>query len=429
MPAPNLRRLSPALALTLLAGIGIIGFPDRIIMNVLVEPVKAEFGLSDTEIGLVNGLAFALLNIILGLVVARVAERSRRLTLVAIGTFFWSLATAATGMAQSFVQLLLARIGVGVGEAVGLPATGSVIADYFPPSRRATALSILNLSAPIGALLGALGGSIIAARWGWQYALYAAAVPGLILAVLLHVFLEEPPRGQHDTVVDADAVPPMRAVLMRYWQRRTMRHMLIGNAIASMIGFGLNAFVASWLARRFGFSLVEAGATSGLVASLPAAFSITAAGWLGDRWGRTSKRAYALIPAISMLVATPVYILGVTSGNAFWAVTLIGIAALVQYSYMGTTFAVFHNMLHPRMRATGSAFTGLVYSLVGGGFGPLLMGALSDGLQGIAPTPGHALAWAMAGAATLYLWASLHYFLAARHIEAELALPTDPEPA
>jgi hypothetical protein len=137
MPAPPTRRLSPALALTLLAGIGIIGFTDRIIMNVLVEPVKAQFGLSDTEIGLVNGLAFALLNIILGLVVARVAERSRRLTLVAIGTFFWSLATAATGMAQNFVQLLLARIGVGVGEAVGLPATGSVIADYFPPSRSA----------------------------------------------------------------------------------------------------------------------------------------------------------------------------------------------------------------------------------------------------------------------------------------------------
>ncbi len=429
MPAPPTRRLSPALALTLLAGIGIIGFTDRIIMNVLVEPVKAQFGLSDTEIGLVNGLAFALLNIILGLVVARVAERSRRLTLIALGTFLWSLATAATGMAQNFVQLLLARIGVGVGEAVGLPATGSVIADYFPPAKRATAISVLNLSAPIGALIGAMGGSIIAAQWGWQYALYAAAVPGVILAILLHLVVEEPPRGQHDVVADVDAVPSLRAVLWRYWERRTMRHMLIGNAIASLIGFGLNAFVAAWLARRFGFSLVEAGAASGLVASLPAAFSIIAAGWLGDRWGRTNARAYALIPAISMLVATPIYIIGVTSSSAVWAVTVVGIAALVQYTYMGTTFSTFHNMLHPRMRATGAAFTGLVYSLVGGGFGPLLMGALSDGLQSVAPTAGHALAWAMAGAASLYLWCALHYFLAARHIEEELALPTDPEPA
>lgn len=428
MPAHTMRRLSPTLALTLLAAIGIIGFVDRIIMNVLVEPIKAEFQLSDTEIGLVNGLAFALLNIILGLIVARVAERKRRLTLIAFGTFFWSLATAATGMAQNFVQLLLARIGVGVGEAVGLPSSGSVLSDYYPPARRATALSIVNLSAPLGALIGAVGGSIIAARWGWQYALYAAAVPGVILAILLHLFVEEPPRGQFDDVRDVNAVPSVKAVLLRYWQRKTMRHMLAGSAIASLVGFGLNAFLASWLIRRFDFSLVEAGITSGLVASLPAAFSVTASGWLADRWARTDKRSYALIPAFSLLVATPIYLFGVTHSDATLAVAFIGIAALVQYCYLGTTFAVFHNMLHPRMRATGSAFTNLVYSLIGGGIGPLVIGGLSDTLAPVAPSPGHGLAWAMGGASLLYLWAALHYFLASRHIVAELALPTDPEP-
>ncbi len=422
-----LRRTSPRLALVVLTAIGIVGFVDRIIMNVLVEPIKADFDLTDTQIGLVNGLAFAVLNVVLGLAVARVAERTRRLTLISFGTLFWSIATAATGLATSFGQLLAARIGVGVGEAVGLPSTSSVISDYFPPERRASAISVSMLSPPIGAFLGAAGGSLIAHSYGWQAALFCAAVPGLILAVVLHLFVEEPPRGQYDAVAKGDDVPPMRKVIERYLVWPTMRHMLIGSALASLVGFGLNAFFAAYLARRFGFSLVEAGLTSGIVAALPAAVSVVISGMLADRWGRRDKRVYALIPAITLTVAAPLYLFAISRETATVAVTLVGISALIQYCYLGTTFSTFQNMLHPRMRATGSAFTNLIYSLVGGGLGPVLLGALSDHFTKIASTPGEGLAWAMGAASLLYLWAAIHYWLAVPHIRADLARSIDLE--
>lgn len=425
MSFTSLRRYSPALALTLLTAISVIGFVDRIIMNVLVEPIKAEFGLTDTEIGLVNGLAFAVLNIVLGLVVARIAERRRRLTLVAIGTFFWSIATALTGMAGSFWQLFAARIGVGVGEAIGLPSSNSIVSDYFPREKRTTAISIHALSPPLGAFLGAVGGSLIASTYGWQTALFVAAAPGILLSVALHLFVEEPPRGQFDDIADTQAIPSMGDVLRRYWQRGTIRHVLAGSAIASMVGFGLNTFLAAYLARRFGFSLVEAGLTSGLVASLPASLSVVGAGWLSDRLAPRDRRSYVLIPAYSLLISCPLYILGIWQDTAFWFILIIGLAALVQYCYLGPTFATIQNLLHPRMRATGSAVNNVVYSLVGGGLGPVLLGAISDWTNRSAPTAGEALGWGMGIFALFYLWAALHYFLAARHIRRDFSLPLE----
>ena len=176
------RRLShsPGWALAVLAAISTCGFIDRIIMNVLVQPIKAEFQLSDTEIGLVGGLAFAVLNVFLGIWVARIAERRRRITLIGIGTFLWSLATAACGAVTSFGTLFLARIGVGVGEAVGLPSSQSVISDYFPKHKRTTAMAVLLLAPPIGVFLGSAGGATIAQAYGWRAAFVAAAIPGFI---------------------------------------------------------------------------------------------------------------------------------------------------------------------------------------------------------------------------------------------------------
>jgi len=416
----------PRLALALLTAIGVVGFIDRIIMNVLVQPLKAEFSLSDKEIGLLNGLAFAALNVVLGIAVARLAERKHRISLIAIGTLFWSIATAACGMAGTMVHLLLARIGVGVGEAVGLPATSSVVSDYFPREKRATAISILNLATPIGAFIGATGGALIAQIYGWRYAFLAAAIPGVILAALLILLIAEPERGGRDEGGAVGEVPPLGAVLKRYWQWPTMRHMLIGATIAGMVGFGLNAFLAAYLTRRYGFSLVEAGAVAGLVASLPAAISITAAGWISDRLAaRGNRRGYALLPAITLLVSAPLYAFAITRENATLLVVLVAMCALIQFTYLGATAGTFQNMLAPRMRATGTAFTGMIYTLISGGFGPLLLGAVSDHFAASGIEPGVALGFAMACMALLYVWAALHFALASRTIEADLSRPID----
>jgi predicted MFS family arabinose efflux permease len=419
------RRTHPAWALFLLAAISTCGFIDRIVMNVLVEPIKREFGLTDLQVGLVAGLAFAILNVVLGLWVARIAERRRRLTLISLGTFLWSIATALCGFAGSFVSLVFARIGVGVGEAVGLPATSSVISDYFPREKRATAMSVLMLAPPIGAFLGSAGGATIAQAFGWRAAFFIAAVPGFVLAALVWFTVSEPARGQHDRLaVGADTIPSFGAVLRRIGERRSLRHLFAGSTIASLVGFGLNAFLAAFLLRRFGFSVAQSGVIAGLIASLPASLSVIGSGMLADRIGRRDARAYGFIPGVSLLVAAPLYMLAVTRDSAALAIALLAVAAVVQYTYLGTTQGVFQNMMHPRMRASATAVTSLVYSLVGGGLGPILVGALSDRFaEGGAGGAGAGLATAMAVVAAGYLWAAGHYLWATRSLRREMTLP------
>ena len=420
---------SPWWALVMLTSIYICGFIDRIIMQVLVEPVKAEFSLSDFEIGIVAGLAFAVLNVVLGLWVARFAERCRRMSLVTVGTVLWSIATAACGMAGSYVQLVLARISVGVGEAVGLPSSSSIISDYFPREQRSTALSVLMLAPPLGAFIGFVGGGYLAQNYGWRAAFWIAAIPGFLLAMLAALTVQEPPRGRYDNLGDkTDMVPPFRAVLAWVWQRRSLRHLLLGSTIASMVGFGLNVFLAAFLSRRFGFSVGETGLIAGIIASLPAAFSLVAAGWLTDRIGKRDSRCYAYVPGISLLIAAPVYILAVTRTDATLAIVLLGIATLFQYTYLGPTFAVFQNMMHPRMRATSSAFNSMLYTLIGNGLGPVLVGVLSDGFS-TDPSqsePGAGLMLALAFTGTGYLWAAGHYLWATRSLRQEFDLPIEP---
>ena len=415
----SMRRDSPWLALILLTAIATVGFIDRIVMNVLAVPIQAEFQLSDTQVGLLTGLAFAVLNVVLGIVVARHAERGHRLSLIAVGTFLWSLATAACGLVSTWSQLLLARIGVGVGEAIGLPANQSVISDYFPPERRATALGVFLLAPPIGAFLGSAGGSWIGQEYGWREAFFIATIPGVVLALLAWMLIAEPPRGRHDPGA-GDEVPSLGAVFRRLVGLKSARQLLAGSTLASMVGFGLNSFMAFLLVRKFEFSLAEAGLFAGLLASLPGAISVVAGGRLADRFGASNPAAYARIPGLCLLVAAPIYIVAITQDVVALLLGLVFVAALFQYTYLGVTFGVFQNLLHPRMRATGSALLNATYGLIGQGLGPLMVGWLSDRL---APDngAGNGLAYAMAITAGLYFWAATHYLLAARHVGGDLA--------
>jgi MFS family permease len=417
--AASMRRDSPWLALVLLTAISTVGFIDRIVMNVLAVPIQGEFDLSDKQVGLLTGLAFAVLNVALGIAVARYAERGHRLSLIAIGTLLWSLATAACGMVGSWFQLVLARMGVGVGEAVGLPATQSVVSDYFPPERRATAMSVLLLAPPLGAFLGSAGGSWIGQEYGWRTAFLIATIPGALLALAAWALIAEPPRGRYDAE-QGNEVPSLGSVFRRLVGLNSARQLLAGSTIASMVGFGLNSFMAFLLVRKFAFSLAEAGLFAGLLASLPGAISVVAGGRLADRLGAGNPAAYAWIPGACLLVAAPIYMFAITQDDVTLLLVLVFTAALFQYTYLGVTFGVFQNLLHPRMRATGSALLNTVYGLIGQGLGPLLVGWLSDRL---APEygAGNGLAWAMAITAAIYLWAGCHYLAAGRHLKDDLA--------
>ena len=412
-----MRRDSPWLALVLLAGVGTVGFIDRIVVNVLVEPLKLHFSLSDTQVSLL-GFAYAILNIVLGVVVARYAERVRRLTLIAAGTIAWSAATAACGLVGSWTQLLLARVGVGVGEAIGLPGNQSVVADYFPAHKRGLAMSVLLLSPPVGAFIGFVGGGWIAQNFDWRLTFLLAAVPGLILGIAAHFFVAEPPRGRHDPGA-GDHVPRFGAVLGRLVGLSSARHLIAGSALAATIGFGLNYFFTSLMIRRFGLPIGTAGFYAGIIASLPAAISVLGSGWLGDRLGAARPAAYALIPGISMLIGGPLYAFAITRESLALLLALVTVSAVLQFGYLGITFASLQNLMHPRMRATASALLNAVYGIAGG-IGPLVLGALSDRLE-LGYGAGVGLALAMALLSLAYLWAAAHYFLAARRYGDDLA--------
>jgi MFS family permease len=415
------RSKSPWFALIVLAGIGTVGFIDRIVVNVLVEPIKVEFALSDTQVSLM-GTAFSVLNIVLAVFVARYAERVARVPLIAFGTLLWSVATAVCGLASSWAGLLVARMGVGVGEAVGLPGNQSVVADYFPPSRRGLAISVLLLAPPIGAFIGFVGGGWIAQTYDWRFTFLIAAVPGLILAAIAYLFVAEPPRGQHD-VAKSEDVPPLSAVVQRLFGLPSARHLVIGSALAAMFGFGLNYFFTSLMMRQFSVGIGEAGLYAGLIASLPAAVSVIASGWLADRFGAKNPAAYALIPAVCMLVGGPFYAFAITQESLGLLLGLVSIATFLNFGYLGITFAALQNLMHPRMRATASALLSGVYG-VSGALGPILLGWMSDSF---AATRGEArgLATAMAVTGLLYVWAAVHYLLAARRLKQDLASIND----
>lgn len=415
------RSNSPWFALIVLTGISTVGFIDRIVVNVLVEPIKAEFALTDTQVSFM-GTAFAVLNIGLAVLVARYAERVTRVPLIAFGTFLWSIATAVCGLAGSWFGLLAARMGVGVGEAVGLPGNQSVVADYFPPSRRGLAISVLLLSPPIGAFVGFVGGGWVAQTYDWRMTFMIAAVPGLVLAAIAYLFVAEPPRGQHDKVANSD-VPPLSAVMKRLFGLASARHLVIGSALAAMFGFGLNYFFTSLMMRQFSVGIAEAGLYAGLIASLPAAVSVVASGWLGDKFGAKNPAAYALIPALCMLVGGPFYAFAISQESLGMLLALVSIATFLNFGYLGITFAALQNLMHPRMRATASALLSGVYG-VSGALGPILLGWMSDSF---AVTRGEArgLAMAMAVTGLLYLWAAAHYLLAARRLRADMASISD----
>ena len=372
------KRIYTAWVLLLFTLVSTFGFIDRIIVQILVQPIKAELHVSDAKMGLLGGLTFGVLYALLSIPIARVAERKNRVIIISISTALWSLATAVSGFASSFAHLVLARIGVGIGEAAGAPATTSVIADYFPRERRASAMAIYSLAVPLGAFLGGSAGGYVALHWGWRAAFLIVGLPGVVLALLQWLTLREPPRGQNDPGVDIRNTPPFLTVLRRFKDRPALIHVVFGALISTVAGYGLAFFMAAYLSRHFGLNYAQAGARVGLISSVPVALSMMAGGFLGDWAGRRGAHWYALIPALGATLAAPLYIAAFRANTVDIATMFLALSALGAYAYIPATAAIVQNMMEPRMRASAVAITGLLYTLVGQGLGPLLVGALSD---------------------------------------------------
>ncbi len=385
-------------AMWLLLGIYLINFLDRQVVNILAEPIKEDLGLADWQLGLMSGLAFAVFYTFLGIPIARMAERKNRAVIIGSAVAVWSGFTALCGMATNFWQLVLFRIGVGVGEAGCTPPAHSLIVDYVPKEKRASALAFYSMGTPLGGLAGLAMGGIVADAYGWRAAFLVAGVPGLLFAVLAIFTLKEPRKqlAAHAAKVQAAATATFGETMRYLTVRRTFWFIAFAAAIKAFIGYGHAPFTASFFLRNhteeiagfasfwggvFGFEMKSVGFMGlalGLIQGIGGAAGAYVGGWLADKFGAKDLRAYMVAPAIASLITMPIYITAVTTPYAALGLSLLTMNAFLGTIWYGPVYSTAQSVAPPHMRATAAAILLFIINLIGLGLGPLAVGALSD---------------------------------------------------
>lgn len=366
----------------LLLLITICNYLDRIVLNVLQEPIKRELRLSDWQLGLLSGPAFALFYSVAGIPVARLAERTNRARLMAAVVAVWSAMTALCGMAQSFVQLLLFRVGVGMGEGGCLPVSHSLLADNFSMRQRGMVMSIVSTAPSFATILAPIVGGLIAQQWGWRAAFVVVGLPGLLLALLAWLTLREP---RERIGLDAPATVQARSkstfladlgVLLR---NPVFVLLVAGGACIGLAYNGVTVFTVSFMMRTHGLTLAEAGGVVGLSGALGLAGTFLG-GIAADRWADARGRSYLLVPAVGGVLTCVFYGLAFAQHNWTFGLPLLLAAAVAYNLKNGPMYAAVQNVVPGTMRATGAAVFMFGATVIGGMTGPLLAGGVSDGV-------------------------------------------------
>lgn len=365
--------------LALLFMISASSFLDRNILSVVLPPIKQEFGVSDTLLGLLGGASFVIFYAALGIPVARCADRGNRPLIIALAITLWSAMTALCGAAQTFWQLALARVGVGIGEAGALPPAQSLLADYFPLRQRALALAILSAASTAGTLIGFIGGGWVVVNLGWRWTFVLAGLPGLIIGALAWAVLPEP----RHTVGQSAATGPQEgffASLKVLWMKPTYRAALIGLTLWSAFSYGSSVFFPSYLVRTLGLSMSTVGTQYGAVAAVTTLLGTLAGGWYADRAARRDPRSLLRLPGIWALLSAPFYVLAFSVHDFTFFLVVAAIAITLLSAALPVVLAAAHAVCGSVRRAMAVAILFCLMALVGGTLGPLLTGMISDAL-------------------------------------------------
>ena len=412
---------SPAVrnyALGVLVVVYTFNFIDRQILSILLEPIKQDLGLSDSALGMLTGFAFALFYATLGIPIARFADRSNRRNLIAWALAIWSAMTAVSGLAQNFWHLLLARIGVGVGEAGCSPPAHSMLADYFPTENRATALGIYSLGIPFGILFGFIAGGWLNEFFGWRVAFFIVGVPGLLLAILVRFTLREPPRGMAEGRIADEEQPTIMETFRFLWSKRSFRHMAVGGGLTAFVGYGVITWVPSFLIRSYGMNTGDVGTYLGLILGIPGGIGIALGGYLADRYGARDTRWYLWIVSVALIASTPLFFGVYLSSTAFASLMFLILPILLGNFYQATTFSQTQGLVSLRMRSVAAAVLLFILNMIGLGAGPQAVGILSDVLQ---PSYGdESLRYALLILSTVQIWAAYHYYQAGKSLKDDL---------
>jgi predicted MFS family arabinose efflux permease len=356
-----------------------LNFIDRVLIAVVAQPIIEEFRLQDWQFGLLSGFGFALMYTLMGIPIARLAERANRVQIISAGIILWSGMTALCGVAGSFIALLVFRIGVGIGEAALTPPANSIIADYYPPRSRARALGFYAMGITLGGVLANAFGGPIAEMFSWRQAFLVLGIPGVIVGIIFLLTVKEPPRGYAD--------PPDTPIVDKLGVGDTVRELaakrsfwlnVAAASLVAYVGYGVSNFQAPYFQRAHGLSVAEFALQYAVPLGLAASFGAFAAGYLTERLSIKHPNAIAWIPGIGLIACVPLYLIGFSTDNlslAFW-VLLVG--AVLHYSYLGAQYTICQGVASTASRATAVAVMLFIVNLIGYGLGPLGVGLLSD---------------------------------------------------
>ncbi|MCH5375362.1 MAG: MFS transporter [Planctomycetes bacterium] len=399
-------------------------FIDRQILAILLPAIREEFQVSDAWLGFLVGPAFAMFYIILGIPIARYADRHNRRNLIALAVALWSGMTALSGFVTNFVQLALARVGVGVGEAGCSPPAHSIIADYYPPEQRSTAMGVYTAGISAGIMLAYLLGGWVAQNFGWRETLLVVGLPGLLLALVVRTTVVEPERGQSEGRRASGVRPSWQETMRFLWTRVSFVHMTIAAGLSSFVGYSVINFLPSFLVRSFGMELATLGFWLGPILGIAGGFGFFLGGYVADKLGHASrKRAFGFIGLTVILTAIPYAVIFLT-GSWLVAILVFIIPASTANVYLAPVLAQAQGLVSLRMRAVTSAIALLIINIIGLLFGPQFTGILSTLLE---PAFGEeAIRYSLLIVTSIGLpWAAWHYFRAARTIDADLARATE----
>ena len=404
---------SGGVVLTLLLLAYIFNFLDRTIVNILAESIIADLQLTDTQFGALTGLAFAILYSVLAIPLAMLADRTSRSRVIAGALAVWSGFTALCGTAANFWQLFVFRLGVGVGEAGGVAPSYALIADYFPPQRRARALAIFSLGIPLGLAAGTLIGAYLAHWINWRAAFVVMGIAGIILAPVMLLVVRDVPRSSSKAVPGQSLFSTFPTVA----RKPTFWLMAFAASSSSLAGYGLAAWTPSVLARSFDLTLVERGHFLASIFLIGGTAGVFAGGWLADRLGQSDRSWYARLPAIAWLITAPTFVAGLLAPSLWLAWPLLLIPNALNILWLGPVTTAVQHLVPARLRATASASFLLINNLIGLGVGPTLIGALSDLFKERFGT--EALRYAAVSVVGFYLIAALLMFFAIRRLKTD----------
>ncbi len=406
-------------AVGILSVVYLVNLTDRQILAILMQPIKEEMLLSDTELGFLGGIAFAIFYSILGLPIARLADKHSRVNILTICLVLWSVMTAFCGLAQNFWQLLVARIGVGVGEAGGSPPSHSLIADYVPVESRSTALGFFAIGVPLGLLTGYLLGGWIEQYYGWRAAFLAIGLPGVILAVIVRYTLDEPARGHSQGGVRTPVeTPPIMDVVRHMWAVPTFWHLSLATALQAFATYSIYQWIPSFLARSYHMQSGEIGLWLSLVIGVGGLIGTFSGGYLADLFSKRDMRWQMWVPAISILLTAPFCVGIYLSDGALWSLIFLFFPMILVNTWLGPGFAVTQTLAPVRMRVMASALLLFVLNIIGLGLGPQAVGIMSDLL---APAHGQeSLRYALLISSSFYLWSAYHFWKASATLREDL---------